>query len=72
MDCYDDTVISDNPKNIYLTLTCRKCKGKLNIEVYMSPGFSDYQIVVCPSCGADIQKIRADRGYKVTNFIPAK
>ena len=52
----------------YVTLTC-DCGTKLEIKARILRGYSDHEMIECPSCNHAICEIRADMGYDIINVV---
>lgn len=53
----------------FKTLTCSNCGAEITLKCSIVRGYSDYEMVKCPSCKEDIQEVRADMGYEVIDVL---
>lgn len=49
-------------------LICPDCQTEVTIVAINDIGVPDYEMICCPVCGADIQQIRADIGYRLATI----
>lgn len=49
-------------------LVCPDCKTEVTIVAVNDSDLFDYEMVTCPTCNSEIQKIRADIGYRIAEI----
>jgi len=67
------TLYANSSDQLKYVLYCSNCKATITVETIIDPqSAAHFEALNCPNCQTLTGKIRADKGYNVTNVELAK
>lgn len=63
------TLYADSSDQLKYILDCSNCKASITVMTIIDPDSpAHFEVLNCPNCQTLIGKIRADKGYNITNI----